>query len=138
MCSSDPAATVGLIPWFSRLSQRNVLTGVVTGRDYFDLRKTLTELGFIWNAPFPNYVICEEGEICKPDGSPWPGAEAWNLQRRQRVEEGNRHLVPMFEDLVKWATAKQIPVTRPITAGICGVNVVFDTPANGQIGRAHV
>ena len=72
-------------------------------------------------------------EICKPDGSPWPGAEAWNLQRRQRVEEGNRHLVPMFEDLVKWATAKQIPVTRPITAGICGVNVVFDTPANGQV-----
>lgn len=129
----EPAATVGLIPWFTRLSQRGVMTGLVTGREYWDLRKTLTELGFIWSAPFPSYVICEEGEICKPDGTPWPGAEPWNRSRREKVAQGNVQLVPMFEDLVKWATARNIPVTRPITAGNCGVNVVFDTPANGQI-----
>ncbi len=129
----NPPATMNLLPWFTRLAQHGVRAGIASGRDYADLRKTVTELGFEWANPFPGFVICEEGVILDIHGQCWPGAKEWNSNRAQRIAEGNRKAVVIFEDLVRWAQDRGIPVTRPILATAAGVNVVFDTPESGAI-----
>lgn len=125
---ANPKDTLRLQPVFEELARRGVLAGSATGRTLAELRQPLEDIGFAWTAPFPAFAICSEGEIRKTDGTDWPGAEAWNRERRVKVDAANLQLKPLFEEMVAWADARGIGLARGIVADASGINVAFDNP----------
>ena len=125
---AEPQATKLLLPWFEKLHAMGVKTGIASGRTIAELRGEFDAIDIPWAAPFPDYVICEEGQICTVEGKDWPGAKEWNRRRAQTMLQANEMIRPAFEELVRWAASQGIPIIRPIMSGLGGVNVVFETP----------
>jgi len=129
-----PRRTRELSIWFARLHRAGVLVGLASGRSVEELFAPLSEIHLPWAQPFPHFVICNEGSIMTPACRDWPGAEAWNAHRRDRVLTANGFLRSNFEFLDRWAKSQAIPITRQIVESEAGINIVLDTPANAQRG----
>lgn len=125
---SRPIDTLRLQSGFEGLSRAGIMLGLASGRSVNELKSPLEEIGFSWGKPFPDFVICNEGEIRLPDGSDWPGAQVWNSNRGRLVLQTNTKLLPCFEKLVDWASRQGFPIIRDISSDVSGMNVVFETP----------
>ncbi|GAF82827.1 unnamed protein product, partial [marine sediment metagenome] len=125
---AQPARTLELFDWFRHLDEIGILVGLASGRRVDELRCPLEEIALPWGEPFPHFVICNEGDICTPDGIDWPGAEDWNRRRRDKVRSANAILDPIFRKMVDWASRRGMATIRDIQTGAAGINVVFETP----------
>jgi hydroxymethylpyrimidine pyrophosphatase-like HAD family hydrolase len=125
---ANPRETRRLLPLFEQLRARGVMAGCASGRSIAELRQPLEEIGFAWASPFPSFAVCSEGEIRRPDGADWPGAEGWNRDRREKVDRANAVLRPLFDEMVAWASARGIGLARGVVADASGINVAFDDP----------
>ena len=128
----DPPSMRSLERHFKDLAARNVMIGLASGRERESLQHELEKIGFEWGSPYPAFVICNEGEILRTDGTPWPGAQAWNSHRLSQVEMWHGVIEARFDCAVSWANRRRIPLTRPVRKTPGGVDVVFDTPQNAE------
>ncbi len=128
----DPPRIMSVQPRLEQLAAAGVRLGIASGRSVTDLRKTLTEAGPVWGQPWPAFVIAYDGEICQPDGSDWPGAHAWNRERRQRVRQVWRQVEPLFRTMVAWAAGRGIGLQQDIMRHDGGLTVAFDDPPAAQ------
>ena len=135
---AQPARTLELSDWFQRLDGIGALVGLASGRRVDELRRPLEEIALPWAEPFPHFVICNEGDICTPDGIDWPGAKDWNSRRRDKVESANAILAPVFREMVDWASRRGMETIRDIQTGVAGINVVFETPEMAEQVRQEL
>jgi HAD superfamily hydrolase (TIGR01484 family) len=132
---ANPSKTAELIPWFKALDALGIAAGIVSGRDYDDLKKTLEETGVVWAGPFPNFIICKEGHIVQSDGSEVKAARGWNSWRMEVTEKCNNKLKPIFEIEIKKAVGSGLVCIDDLTLTDAGIKVVFETPQMAEIVR---
>ncbi len=132
---SRPTDTLQLQPLFEKLHRKGILLGLASGRSVRELQEPLEDIKFPWRNPFPDFVICHEGEIRSPDASDWPGAKIWNSQRNQLVLQANIRILPHFEELAEWAQQNGLILLRNIQTNICGTSIVFETPEIAERAR---
>ena len=125
---ADPEQTLVLVGILDRLADEGVRIGLASGREFGDLQRTLEKISFAWSPKFPAFAICQEGYILNWDGEEIPSAREWNRGRRERIEEVNSELRPVFETHIQLAVDKGLVCIEELVVSDVGLNVVFETP----------
>ncbi len=125
---ADPPAIQILREWFIRLDRAGVACGLCSGRSRKSLRQVLGEVGIEWNAPFPRFVIADEGYLMPTEGEPSVEMEQWNRLRTEAVEQLAQQVQPIFEREVAALADKGLQATAPVSPGPAGLATTYENP----------
>ncbi len=76
-----------LIKQLSEFINKGGYSGIVSGRNFWDMREILIMLGFEWGKPFPSFYIHRESYINTIDNGKDISWEEYNLHARKRISE---------------------------------------------------